>query len=219
MDVVIDSNGTHHFVYLNKTYVVYKTDQGGLEIVAKDANSDKNFMLNNLYPVSLAVDDLNRPYVCYAKITTLYCAYKSGNSWKSVQVGQGIHPSMQIDKDNDLHLAYYDIQKKVLMYALSTDFGVTWDADVVDHAIGTKLYPSIAVDGRKFVYISYYDKDNEQLRYAFGQKGFWSLYIPDSTNDNTGMFSKIILDKNNNPIIAYYDQTLHRVKIVYGTSK
>ena len=126
----------------------------------------------------------------------------------------GIHTSMAVDSDGDVHLAYYDGTNERIKYA--TNKGGSWNYDPID-AVGTATGVSIAVDSNDEVSVAYYDGSNGYLNYAIEQGGFWSVSTVD-TSGNVGAYPSLAFDSNDKAHISYWDSTNNDLKYATDVS-
>jgi len=218
----LDSYDMPHIVYLDKDTksIMYSQwpDQGFTKVADGDFIRDRRDQY--YFPITIALNQNDQPYICYYSHQGLQCSWKNEDSWESSLVGpNGINPSLAIDRYGNLHLAYYDFLDKDLLYAfLDRNKGNGWQKYLVDGIDSVGQYPSMTLDANGIAHISYYDETNANLKYAIGRDGGWSLYTIDTEGD-VGTFSSLCVDTNGNPHISYYDSTNHRLKYVYGRIK
>ena len=93
--------------------------------------------------------------------------------WNSEQVdSRGGSTSLAIDKNDGLHVAYYDSVANALKYASGEyDSGTdmwSWETQVVDDPVGENVgeFTAIAVHDSGSIYIAYYDVTNGDLKLA-----------------------------------------------------
>lgn len=221
MRVTVDKTGVPHYAVLAKNGdILYRTSTTDLTRIANGAVPPTSVEVNFRYfPIALAVDASQNPYICFSKSGTLQCIYNPGNSWDLMTVSEnGIYPSLQIDTAGNLHLAYYNYQEKSLKYAFLSFGSSKWDIDTVDPTENTGWYPSLRVDSNGLVHISYYDADNTSLKYALGQMGGWSIYTVDN-DGSVGLISSLVIDSQNNPAIAYFDSDRRSIYFNIGSQR
>jgi double zinc ribbon protein len=221
MRVTVDTTGTPHYAVLAQNGdILYRTSKTDLARIANGAIPPASVEVNFRYfPIALAVDSSQSPYICFSKSSTLQCIYNQGNSWDLMTVAEnGIYPSLQIDALGNLHLAYYDYQEKSLKYAFLPFHSSKWVIDTVDSTENAGWYPSLKVDTKNLVRISYYDAGNMSLKYALGQLGGWSIYTVDN-DGNVGLISSLVVDSKNNPAIAYFDSDKRSIYFTTGSQK
>lgn len=105
--------------------------------------------------------------------------------------GCGYHPSIAIDSEGHVGVAYTDSVHADLKYAFHD--GLSWNVQSVDSEGQTGFYPSLAFSRRDGAAISYYDKTHRRLRLATTVTSGWQMQTIDESGD-AGRFSKIALD-------------------------
>lgn len=130
--------------------------------------------------------------------------------------GYGKYSSIAIDRNNGIHISYYDEIDGSLEYLYWN--GLTWDGKVVDDYndqgdVG--LWSSIKVDYNFNVHIAYMSEKYDDLKYAYRRAtGGWTITEVDTTA-NVGSFASIALDSRFRPHIAYYDFSGDRLKYAW----
>ena len=112
-----------------------------------------------------------------------------------------------MDKNNKIHISYYDSTNGDLKYATyNSDTGV-WETETIDSEGIVGSYTSIAVSRGGTVFISYYDMTNTNLKYISNISGLWESTTVDESTGDVGMYSSIALDNTGNAKvgISYYD--------------
>jgi hypothetical protein len=221
MRLALDKIGVPHYAVLEQNGdILYRTSTTDLTRIANGAIPPAAVEVSFPYfPIALAVDASQNPYVCFSKSGTLQCIYKRGSSWDLMTVAEdGVYPSLQIDDIGNLHLAYYDYRAKALKYAFLPARSSKWAIDTVDSAKNSGWYPSLKVDANNLVHISYYDSGSTSLKYALGRIGGWSIYTVDD-DGNVGLISSLVVDLQNNPAIAYFDSDRRNIDLSIGSEK
>ena len=168
---------------------------------------------------SLAIDAADTLHVAYYDATNKALKYNTTNAtgvWGVVPETVdddpaddiGWYPSLKVDADGDLHVAYYNATNKALMYK-KKPFGMGWAAvpETVDDdpdPADVGMYASLRIDSKKFIHIAYWDKTNGDLKYATNASGGWVPEPADSTGF-VGSHSALDLDGADRPHIVYYD--------------
>lgn len=112
----------------------------------------------------------------------------------------GRFSDLAIDNMGNLHIAYYDEQKKSLRYAFRGP-QKRWDIMTVDpQKAGT--YVSIAVDALGHPHFAYNSPFETGLHYATWDGKDWHRFLIDG--DATDHFISMQLDSKGNPYISYY---------------
>ncbi|MFA5795483.1 MAG: DUF2341 domain-containing protein [Candidatus Brocadiia bacterium] len=130
------------------------------------------------------------------------------------QDNTGNYPSMGMDNNNKLHIAYYDATKSDLKYA--TNISGTWATEIIDGLnSNTGDFPSLAIDNSGKVHISYFDQASSYLKYATNISGLWQTSTVDY-GSSAGFYTSIAVDSNGKAHISYFDSVASAVK--YATN-
>jgi hypothetical protein len=136
----------------------------------------------------------------------------------------GLSSSIQLDPSGRPRIAFYDVDKMDLMYALWN--GTSFNIMTTDWPNDVGQFVSLKVDSGGSSHISYYDVTNQDLKYAFGYTDpastvfatTWYTYTLDSFGD-VGLFTSITQNPATNRLfISYYDKTNGDLKLSYQTS-
>ena len=142
----------------------------------------------------------------------------TGSDWQTSTLDSngdlGIHTSMAVDSNGDLHIAYYDGTNEEIKYA--TDESGSWVYSSID-IVGTATGTSIAVNSNNAVSIAYYEGTNSFLKYATQVDGSWALTTLDSSGD-AGAYPSLAFDSNDNAHISYWDSTNFNLMYVTDVS-
>lgn len=113
----------------------------------------------------------------------------------------GKFTSMAIDKDNNLHIGYYDETRHALRYAFRPASSSQWFTMEVDASGG---FESLAVDTEDNPHFAYAGPDESGLRYAAwdGKTKKWNKQTIDAEHIN--FFNFIRIAPNGLPRISYY---------------
>lgn len=116
--------------------------------------------------------------------------------------GAGWGTSLAIDRENNIHIAYYDSGSgpKSLKYAHWT--GSSWSVETVaqiNESIGIGG-PSLVLDSNSSPHIVYYDSwARSSIKYAYWNGTSWTI---EKVSDGDSM-SNVVMDENNNLYLAY----------------
>ena len=190
-----DKNGYPHISYYDKTY-------SALMYITMDENGWRNeeFVDNKDYAgsyTSLALDSYGRPHISYLTYVEapgcswtgykyiLKYAYKDENGYWQTEIVDdsgcaGLYSSIALDKNNNVHISYYDRQDMNdgnLMYAYKSVLteNPTWQIDTVEEVNNVGLDTSLALDADGIPHIAYYDGTNQRLKYAVMQVSYTGL--------------------------------------------
>jgi hypothetical protein len=111
-----------------------------------------------------------------------------------------------VDSQGVLHVAYYDADKKRLLYVTRDVDGKYSAAQVVDASGDVGRQVSIAVDETGKVGVAYYDAVNTAVKYAAFDGKAWSTTVVESKK-NVGTFPSLAFDIDGNANIAYYQKS------------
>jgi hypothetical protein len=191
----MDKNGYPHISYYDRTY-------GALMYITMDENGwrSEEFVDNQYYAgryTSLALDSYGRPHISYLTYLQapgcawtsykyiLKYAYKDENGYWQTEVVDdsgcaGLYSSIALDKNNNVHISYYDRQYESngnLMYAYKSVLteNPTWQIDTVEEVGDVGLDTSLALDADGIPHIAYYDGINKRLKYAVMQVSYSGL--------------------------------------------
>jgi hypothetical protein len=126
--------------------------------------------------------------------------------------GQGDGSSLAIDSAGDSHVAYYDGNASLAMYA--TNKTGIWVSEIIESGVGINV--SLALDSQDNPHVAY--RGLGRLKYGVKSGGGWSTEFADPA-ENTGSRCSLVLDSNDIPHIAYEDRnnTLVRYAIKQGS--
>jgi ELWxxDGT repeat protein len=172
------------------------------------------------YWVSLDVDSGGGLHIATRALDPdeLLYVWSDGTNWSFETVDQsgdvGKYSSLTVDKDDDVHISYYDHTNTNLKYAY-LDFDTSlWSTETVDGGFGAGevgdvgKHSSLAIDGDDNLFISYYDESNKDLKIAEKyDDGDWNIETIDAAG-NVGKYSEITIDKDDIPNVIYYEDSI-----------
>ena len=136
---------------------------------------------------------------------------------------RGTFNDIAFDAADRLHLVYANRDNNALMYAQRSASG-TWSApDVIDpgaagSAGNSYQYISSAVDSVGNVGVAYFDGWNGDLKYAYrSPAGTWQTTTVDAVG-STGLYPSLAFERDNRPVISYYNRTNGDLRLARGTS-
>jgi hypothetical protein len=115
---------------------------------------------------------------------------------------------MKIDKNNNIHVVYYDATQKALKYAVKK--GDNWIKMIVDKNDDPGRFNSIFVDSNFNVYVSYFVEKTKEIRYAVYDGKAWK--IETVVRGRAGGWSSVMFKEK--PIIFFYDVNSNSLKLV-----
>jgi hypothetical protein len=137
---------------------------------------------------------------------------ETGN-WENVEVddqffSKGSPLTLGIDAQDNPHIAYlHGTYYPNLMYATSSDQGITWKTTKVDNGgsiTGAVWMPCLALDSKGSPHISYYDERSREVRYASKKGNTWSTEAIDLKIDRNA-YPSLAIDSHDNPYVSYFD--------------
>lgn len=166
----------------------------------------------------IQIDGNNCVHIVYSDLTSGAYAVKhktnATGSWVTETIESektaiiGYYISFKIDKNNKLHVSYYDSTNFDLKYATNTSG--SWVVTTIDSTGNTGLFTGIALDKSNNPHIVYYDMSNYYLRYATNASGSWlSSTIDTSCKITISNYApcSIAIDSNDKVHISCYDMT------------
>jgi hypothetical protein len=174
------------------------------------------------YFSSLVIDPEGNPHIVYnngmkGDSASLMYATKNGTVWTNTVISQkeqNYNPSMVLDRDGLLHVAWIPIDSSGSIKYAEQDGSGNWlvksVANTYDSSSDKNRHPgyqlSLALDSAGNPHISYYDTSDRDLKYVSWNGTDWNTETVPSTVD-VGKFSSLAIDGSDQPFIAYYDAT------------
>ena len=224
--IAIDSNGYPHISY-------YSVQNGNDLKYASWTGSSWSIQTidSNAYTgefTSLKLDSAGYPHISYwdfgknFETEDLKVASCNSTGWYIQVVDSlgavGKFTSLDLDKNDNTHISYYDIANGDLKYAVSN--GSNWNIQVVDSNGDVGTDTSLALDSQGNPHISYTDNTNHFLKYASSNGSTWNVitigsagYVGEYTSlaiDQTSLK----IDRDDNAHIAYCDSWNYRLRYV-----
>jgi hypothetical protein len=215
--IVVDDRGVPHISYYNYTvgslrYMTYNIKMDRWEASVPDSyenvGSDTSIDLDSKNVVHIVyLDNANGDLKhCYKGIeeTDAYWKFEIIDSDGKV----GYYAKMKIDKNNNIHVVYYDATQKALKYAVKK--GDNWIKMIVDKNDDPGRFNSIFVDSNFNVYVSYFVEKTKEIRYAVYDGKAWK--IETVVRGRAGGWSSVMFKEK--PIIFFYDVNSNSLKLV-----
>ena len=147
-------------------------------------------------------------------------AFYDGDSWTVKEVGSGpiayeFGTAIALDMSYNPQLAWYDDTAKELKYAVKS--GDSWEISTVDSEGDVGRYPALVIDNNNNAYISYYEMMSNTSGYIkvakWGGEAWTTERVDKLDNLVVGFTgarktSSIVLDFEQNPIVAYSDESV-----------
>ncbi|MFN0151570.1 MAG: FlgD immunoglobulin-like domain containing protein [bacterium] len=171
--------------------------------------------------VAHVVDANDDPHVAYKRVfgagSTVRYAYRSGGAWFIETVddpgsSEGDWLALAADDTGTPHLSYLTSSGR-LRYARKSDG--SWLVETVEN-VGSTQGTSIAIDLDGNPHITYDDLGH--LTYALKSAGSWSIETVDMSANSTGQFSSLVIDADDNPRVAHFDDTADDVLYAIGVN-
>jgi hypothetical protein len=170
----------------------------------------------------IALDPQGNPQICFTPGPLKYSSF-DGHVWKTQSIGTSSMPleytcSIAVSSDGAPHIIWYQVHNSDgtlfmhIRYAVKQD--AVWLARTVDFDFETGKWNSIVLDKTGIPHLSYSSLSGGELRYATLNSDKWEISIIDSRNFrdkgsfNRGFGSSIVLDRDDNPEISYYNDNL-----------
>ena len=126
---------------------------------------------------------------------------------------KGVGFDAAYDATGVLHLAYYDVSTRKLMYSTRLTDGKWTTPTRIDNGDDVGQYVSLAVDSTGKPGVSYYDGRNQDLKYAAYNGATWDSVTLDSKG-SVGQFTSLTYDAAGEAAIAYYRKTSGDLRLV-----
>ena len=226
LDIQVDQQGVPHISYHNhdlenEAYAVLDNGQWVVQDVDHPGHDgwDNNLALDSTgAPHTVSIDPSQ-----FGSSSGVEYATLNGGSWTVEEVGSGAVPyefgtGIALDSRDRPHLVWFDASDKDLKYAFKD--GGRWFISTVDSEGDVGRYPSLVVDKTDNPSISYYERISESEGYIkiarWDGDGWNTERIDKLENVFPGFFgarknSSLVLDKNDNPIVAYSDEQVVRL--------
>jgi len=226
--VAADQEGNLHATY-------YVPHGGFVRYAFRPVDQAKWFKMDidsnlGVLETNIALDTSGNPNICYTPLVMRFARF-DGRKWfkQEVDPRSGVISyicSIQMTPDNKPMMTWYLESGTYLRYAI-LEKGV-WTARSLQGGGGDLpgKWTSMALDAKGYPHVSYSNFPTGFLRYAAFDGKNWSSSTVDISEGKTddggqrGMGNSLVLDKQGNPIIAYYDeQSLKVARLIDGKWK
>ncbi len=196
---------------------------GQVHYALKDGNSawtTEVIETNSAKPadVKLILKSPTEPIAIYSQKADnrLVMARKVNGSWVKTTLDD-LHKARQIATvyaSNKVHVAYYDLEDKMLLYTSGSPTATTWTSEVIDSSsnwIGTQ--PDMVAESNGNLHLTYIDSEKGRLKYAFKTaNGNWQIDSVTKENfDFLCVSPSIKVTAAGVPIIAFYATNLNKM--------
>lgn len=215
--IVVDSKGIPHISYYNYTvgslrYMTYNIKMNRWEVSVPDSYEN----VGSDTSIDLFQDTIHIVYLDNANGDLKHCYKRIEDTdvgWKFEVIDSegkvGYYAKMKIDKNGNIHVAYYDATQKALKYAVKS--GNVWKISVIDKNDDPGRFVSLYVDKNGNIHISYFVKDREEIRYAFFDGRSWDIQTV--VSGKAGGWSSVVVVEDK-PMIFFYDQKSNNLKVL-----
>ena len=178
---------------------------------------------------SLALDSQGRPHTVsidpsqFGSRSGIEYATFDGETWTVEKVGSGPVPyefgtGVALDSRDRPHLVWFDESQEDLKFATKEDGA--WEISIVDSDGDVGRFPTVVLDSQGNPVISYYEKVSKSegyIKLARWDGATWDIQkVDELKNVSLGFhgarrISSLVLDQEDNPIIAYSDEQVIKV--------
>ncbi|GEM_PF-245566 len=226
LDVQVDQEGVPHITWHdhdneNEAYAVLTDGEWAVQDVDHPGHDGWD---NNL-----AIDSKNLPHTIsidpsqFGSTSGVEYATFDGQSWSVEEVGSGPTPyefgtGIALDSQDRPHVVWFDADDENLKYAVKE--GGSWSISTVDSEGDVGRYPSLVLDGLGNPVISYFESTDDNAGYiklARWDGSQWVLQRVDKLENVAMGFlgarktNSLVLDGDDNPIVAYSDEKVVKV--------
>ena len=198
ISLALDKHNLPHICYVDAQYNLRYFHFNGIEWISEILDSDVGIFLD----MKLDADD--HPHIVYYKRGTDEIKHVYGFPWKRETIDfSGRWPSLTIDKNNNIHICYYDTNTQILKYGFF-DSKSGWMLEELSSF--SDLYPeahSIDVDKNGNPHIVVIHEGT--LKYFVKKEPLWIYSVLTTGLGNTIEGIEIKLDEFNRSHIVYYN--------------
>ena len=122
----------------------------------------------------------------------------------------GDYCSLSIDRNDNIHISYWDYTNNDLKYATSTIIPSTyWTNEVVDSSSNVGWWNSISTDSSGKTHVAYADMTSGDLKYAEKDNNSWTTSVVETNSFSTWqqglLYPSMEVDSNGAVHIVYFD--------------
>ena len=233
LDIVVGSDGTPHVAWHDHDVEdgAYSTLSGGEWETRKIRDSG-----HDGWDINLTLDSQGVPHVVsidpsqFGSRDSIEYSVPDGDGWAVEKVGSGpvkyeFGTTIAIDSTGRPHIAWFDDGTEELKYAVK-DSGA-WAISTVDADGDAGRFPSMALDSLDNPVISYYEPDGDtagHIKLARWNGQAWDIQRIDRLEAPFLGFlgarknSSLVLDGQDNPVVAYSDERAVKVAAWDGST-
>lgn len=150
----------------------------------------------------------------------------------SVGTNASSYLDLGVTSDNHVVIVYYDLSEACLKLKYSSAAvdgssitpNVTWKESSIKFPDYVGAYVSLAIDSENHIHIAAFDSSDSDLTYFYIDRYDSTVCLQEKIDqaNSVGQWTRIALDKNNIPYIAYYNSTetgsRETIKLAYANS-
>jgi len=150
----------------------------------------------------------------------------------SVGIKGSSYLDLGITSDNHVVIVYYDLSEACLKLKYSSAAvdgssitpNVSWKESSINFPSYVGAYVSLAIDSEDHIHIAAFDSSDSDLAYFYIDRYDSTICLQEKIDqaNSVGQWTRISLDKNNIPYIAYYNSTetgsRETIKLAYANS-
>ena len=220
-----------------------KYNGSGWEISQVDNNWDTYYNSGDIGETSIDIDSENNPHIAYkvkdgngngAWEYFVRYAYYNGTGWELLDVktqdrtesswtsysNTGRDVSIAINSTDSVFIIYFDDYADDLRVANITGTSLTTER-VATNAAGLERSAALTIDSNDSLHVAFYDRSGADLHYAYCSlsceiEGNWDITTDvDASTNSIGRRVDIIVDSNDNPHIAHFDNKQDDLEYTY----
>ena len=165
---------------------------------------------------SLVIDSNDFAHVVFVESQTLYHTTNASGQWITtvVDTDSGYTPSVAIDQNDVLHIAYHIDSSSCGCLGYATNAGGSWNSQTIDSMNGVMfdaMWTDIEVESTGNIVIVYFDDDG-LLGLANSNQGAWNYDTLDLTSGpfedyypEMSRAGNLMLDSNDIPHLVWFD--------------
>ena len=185
---------------------------------------------------NIAIDSAGRPHISsidpvqFGGQSGVEYATFDGDAWTVEEVGSGPIPYefgtfIAVDSQDRPHVVWFDSSDQDLRYAVRDDG--SWRVTTVDSEGDVGRFPSLAIDSKDNAAVSYFESTGDStgyVKFARWDGSQWTTQRIDKLeNVFRGFFgarktSSLVLDADDNPIVAYSDEAVIKLALWDGSN-